>query len=60
MNIVAANKIMVVTISKGGDLETKVNAAEYRLQRALMRGECAGYRIENQAGEVLASWLIGR
>lgn len=60
MIITAANKIMVVTISAGGDLETKVNAAEYRLQRALCRGECAGYRIENQAGEILASWLVGK
>lgn len=56
MNIAVKNEIHVVTLRRDGDVE--LNAAVYRAQKAMLRGECAGYKILNKKGEVLASWLI--
>lgn len=56
--ITATNHINVVTVRN--ETDDVVSAAIYRMQRALLRGECAGYKIVNKKGEVLASWLVGR
>ena len=56
--ITAANHINVVTVRN--ETDDVVGAAIYRMQKALLKGECAGYKILNKKGEVLASWLVGR